>query len=389
MAGPVISPIASVEAIVLRAPADPSELDGSSETVVVRLRDEDGREGIGEADAPAGVIRELVLMDDVHGWSRGLRSLLVGRDPFRIGAICRAMYEETIYHGRRGLGLHAISAVDIALHDLAARQLDRPVCDLLGGPCRDAVVPYATLYPGMRPGVPTAQVMERMTELARRALELGFRAVKMELTFPDAPDREVADAILELRRAIGPDVMLALDCLYRWRDWRSARWLLDRVEEADVYFAEAALQHDDLRGHARLASAVRTRVCGAEFAAGVHECRQWIAEGGVDVLQPDVSRCGGLRELRRIAEMAELEGVPVIPHGWKTGITAAAQRHFQAATPNVHYVEMLHPALFDSPLRAHLVGPEPDIVDGRIALPDRPGLGVELAPEALERFADR
>jgi L-alanine-DL-glutamate epimerase-like enolase superfamily enzyme len=120
----------------------------------------------------------------------------------------------------------------------------------------------------------------------------------------------------------------------------------------------------------------------------VHECREWIREGGVDVLQPDISRCGGLREIRRIAEMAALEGVLVIPHGWKTGITAAAQRHFQAATPNCPYIEMMDPRLYDSPLRRDLVGPEPVVADGMIDLPDGPGLGVALQPEALERYAD-
>jgi len=380
------SPVASVDAVVLRAPADPLDLDGSSETILVRIRDEDGREGIGEADAPATVVRELVEMGDVHAWSRGLRNVLLGRDPFAIGAAYRAMYESTIYHGRRGLGLHAISAADMALHDLAAKQLGRPVYDLLGGAVRDAIVPYATIYPGAARGRSVSQVMEQITGQLERALELGFRAVKVELSFGDAPQREIAAAIVESRRIIGPDVMLCLDCLYQWHDWREARWVLDRAEEADVYFAEAALQHDDLRGHARLARAVRTRVAGAEFAAGIHECREWIAQGDVDVLQPDISRCGGLWELRRIAEMAELEGVLVVPHGWKTGITAAAQRHFMAASPNTPYVEMLHPELFESRLRAELTGPDPEIVDGRIALPTAPGLGIELSAEAVERY---
>lgn len=380
------SPVASVDAVVLRAPADPLDLDGSSETILVRIRDENGLEGIGEADAPASVVRELIEMDDVHAWSRGLRNVLLGRDPFAIGAAYRAMYEGTVYHGRRGLGLHAISAADMALHDLAAKQLGRPVYDLLGGAVRDAIVPYATIYPGAARGRSVSQVMEQMTGQIERALELGFRAVKVELSFGDAPQREIAAAILESRRIIGPDVMLCLDCLYQWHDWREARWVLDRAQDADVYFAEAALQHDDLRGHARLARAVRTRVAGAEFAAGIHECREWIAVGDVDVLQPDISRCGGLWELRRIAEMAELEGVLVVPHGWKTGITAAAQRHFMAASPNTPYVEMLHPELFESRLRAELTGPDPEIVDGRIALPTAPGLGIELSAEAVERY---
>ncbi len=105
------------------------------------------------------------------------------------------------------------------------------------------------------------------------------------------------------------------------------------------------------------------------------------------MLQPDINRCGGFNELARIAAIAELEGILVVPHCWKTGITATAVRHFQAATPNVPFVESLSPHLFDSPLRRDLVTPpEPDVVDGRMALPAGPGLGIELDPDALAAY---
>jgi L-rhamnonate dehydratase len=167
---------------------------------------------------------------------------------------------------------------------------------------------------------------------------------------------------------------------------RLALWTLDRVEDCDIFFAEATLQHDDLAGHAKLAERVETRVAGAEFAATVHECREWLERGRVDVLQPDVNRCGGLTELRRIADQAALHGALVVPHGWKTGITAAAERHFQAATENAPFVEFLVPELYASPLRAELVRPEPDVRDGTIHLPTEPGLGVELVEEAVTKY---
>ncbi|MGH3136347.1 MAG: enolase C-terminal domain-like protein, partial [Gaiellaceae bacterium] len=118
----------------------------------------------------------------------------------------------------------------------------------------------------------------------------------------------------------------------------------------------------------------------------VHECREWIRDGAVDALQPDVGRCGGLTELRRIADMAALEGVLVVPHGWKTGITAAAGCHFQAATANAPYFELLHPDLFDSPLRRDLVRPELELRDGCVAVPGAPGLGIELDAGAVARY---
>ena len=103
---------------------------------------------------------------------------------------------------------------------------------------------------------------------------------------------------------LGGDVTMMVDFGYRWHDWRDALWTLSRVEDCDVYFAEATLQHDDLDGHRKLAERVETRIGGAEFAATVHECREWLERGGVDVLQPDINRCGGLTEIRRIAELA-------------------------------------------------------------------------------------
>jgi L-rhamnonate dehydratase len=384
-------PIAAVEAIALRAPtADPDDLDGSAETVVVRVVDEEGRVGIGEADAPATVVRELVRMQDAHAWSRGLAGVLVGRDPFQRGSLARELYEATIYHGRRGLGLHALSAVDVALHDLAARQLGRPVYDLLGGPVRDAVVPYATVYQGLPGGRRRSELWDITERLLRRALDLGFHAVKLEVVFGDlVTDRELVDFVHAAHELVGDDVALLVDFGYRWRDWRDALWTLNRLEGCNLFLAEATLQHDDLSGHAKLAARVETRVAGAELAAGIHECLDWLRIGKVDVLQPDIGRCGGLSEARRIAAAAELEGAVVIPHGWKTGITAAASAHFQAATANAPLVEWLHPELYDSPLRAHLVEPEPRVDNGLLPLPPGPGLGVELVEATVDRYLVR
>ena len=144
-----------------------------------------------------------------------------------------------------------------------------------------------------------------MDELARgfeRALELGFRAIKMEAFFGDlVSDRELVGCIQEGRRLVGDDTTLLVDFGYRWRDWRAALWTLNRLEDCDLYLAEATLQHDDLEGHAKLAARAETRIGGAEMAATRFECREWIEHGRVDVVQPDVNRAGGLTEMVRIA----------------------------------------------------------------------------------------
>ncbi len=382
------SPIASVEVLPLSAPGDRSwDLDGSVDTVVVRIGDEDGRFGIGECDAPPAVVKAFIEMPTAHQMSRNIPQLLIGADPVETTALWERLYEATQYPGRRGLGIHALSAIDIALHDLAGKQLGLPVYKLLGGARREWLTPYATIFPGL---AHERTVRELMDDIGRRfetALGLGFRAVKMEVLFYDlVSDRELVDLIREGRAMLGDDIMLALDFGYRWRDWNDARWVLDRVADCDIYFAEAALQHDDLLGHARLARHSPIRICGAEHAATRWEIREWIEVGEVAIVQPDINRCGGFTEIRRIADMAEMYGVQVVPHGWKTGITAACGRHFQAACAAAPVFEFLSPALFDSPLRRELVAPEPNVEDGRMALPEGAGLGIELDAAAVERF---
>lgn len=381
------SPVIAVEAIALAAPAtDPSDLDAARETLLVRVTDADGRTGIGEADGPAAAICELFGMTGRFDGSRGLSELVVGRDPFELRAIQADLVAATAYHGRRGLGIHALSGLDVALHDLAGKQLQRPVYQLLGGARRDAISPYATIWPGGVKGRSIGQMMEEIGRQIARAAELGFRAVKMEVIFDDlVTDRDLVRCIREGRALAGDEMMFAVDFGYRWTAWRDALAVLEQLGGDDVYFAEATLSHDDVRGHAQLAGRSPVRICAGEFSASVHEYREWL-EAGVDVLQPDVSRSGGLTELVRIAELAGHYGAVVIPHAWKTGITATAVRHFQAAVPNCPYIEMSVPELWDSPLRAGLVAPEPVVRGGRIALPTAPGLGIDLVPETVERY---
>jgi L-alanine-DL-glutamate epimerase-like enolase superfamily enzyme len=366
--------------------AKEQDCDGSVDTVLVRIFDEDGRYGVGECDAPPSVVQAFLEMPTAHMWSQNPLRLLIGRDPLEAPALWAELYEATNYPGRRGIGIHALSAVDIALHDLAGKQLDKPVYKLLGGARRLRLRPYATIFPGMPLGRTINELMGIIEQQFEMALRVGFRAVKMEVMFEDlVTDRQLVQTIKDGRRMLGDDITMMLDFGYRWRDWCAAKWVLDRITDCDIYFAEATLQHDDLHGHARLAASTAIRICGAEHAATRWEIREWIETGKVAIVQPDINRCGGLSEIRRISEMAELYGVQVIPHGWKTGVTAACGRHFQASTINAEYFEFLSPHLYDSPLRRDLVSPEPEIHEGYMELPSLPGLGIELNEATVRR----
>lgn len=383
-----MSKIAAVEVIPVAAPDQAhNDLDGTVDTVIVRLTDEAGRTGIGETDAPPAVVKSFLEMPTAHLWSRNAGEILLGADPVETAALWQKLYEGTFWPGRRGLGIHALSAIDIALYDLAGKALGLPAYKLLGGARRERLRPYCTIYPGLAQGRPVAALMAEIGRQFEAALATGFRAVKMEVLFYDlVSDAELVGLIKEGRRMLGEGILMALDFGYRWTSWHDAKWVLDRIADCDIYFAEATLQHDDLAGHAKLAAQSAIRICGAEAAATRFEIREWLERGGVSVVQPNIGRGGGLTEIRRIAELCELHGAEVIPHGWKTGITSAVGRHFQAACPAAPLFEYVSPKVFDSPLRRELVSPEPVVTDGYMELPTAPGLGIELNEELVERW---
>ena len=383
-----MAPIAVMEVIPIVVPEQGNDdLDGTTETVIVRLTDENGVSGIGETDAPHGPVRAFLEMPTAHLWSRGARDMLVGADPLEIAALWQRLYEGTFWPGRRGLGIHALGAIDVALHDLTGKQLGVPAYKLMGGARRERLRPYCTIYPGLAHGRPVSDLMAEIGRQFERALDVGFRAVKMEVLFYDlVTDAELVRLIHDGRRMLGDGILMAVDFGYRWQSWHDAKWVLDRIADCDVFFAEATLRHDDLDGHARLAAASAIRIGGAEAAATRWEVREWLERGRVSVLQPNITRAGGLTEIRRICDMAELAGAEVVPHGWKTGITSAAGRHFQAACPAAPLFEYISPDVFDSPLRRDLVGPEPPLRDGWMELPTGPGLGVMLDEELVERW---
>jgi L-alanine-DL-glutamate epimerase-like enolase superfamily enzyme len=383
--------IEEIEVIPLRVGgSDVEDCDGTVDTVVVRLTDSEGRSGIGESDASPEAVKAFLETPTAHIWARHASEVLKGADPMEIAALWERLYESTFYSGRRGLGIHALSAVDLALHDLAGKQMGVPAYKLMGGARRSRLRPYCTIYPGLPRGRSLRDLLTITGKQFEQALALGFKAVKMEVMYFDlVTDSELVEAIREGRRMLGDGITMMLDFGYRWRDWNDALWVLRKIEDSNIYFAEATLQHDDLHGHARLAQMSPIRICGAEMAATRWEIREWIEIGKVSVVQPDISRCGGLTEIRRIADMCELYGVQVIPHGWKTGILAASGRHFQAACPNAPYFEFISPHVYQSPLREKLVHPEPVVEDGFMSLPTGVGLGVELDEKVVETYRVR
>jgi len=382
------SRIARLEIIPIFSPAvSANDLDGTADTVIIRIFDEDGRYGFGEADAPPSVVKSFLEMPTAHLWSQNAGTVLIGQDPLEIAAIWQKLYEGTFWPGRRGLGIHAISAIDIALHDLAGKQLGVPAYKLMGGARREKLRPYCTIFPGLAQGRSVGELMKEIGRQFDAALQAGFRAVKMEVLFYDlVTDRELVGLIGDGRHMLGDDILMAVDFGYRWHNWHDALFVLERTRDCNIFFAEATLQHDDIEGHARLAEKSSIRICGAEAAATRFEIREWLTVAKVGVVQPNIGRGGGLTEIRRIADMCELHGAEVVPHGWKTGVTSAVGRHFQAACPASPIFEYVSPHVFESPLRRELVSPEPAVIDGFMELPTGHGLGIELNEDLVARW---
>ena len=380
--------IAQIESLVIAVPAEGNAFaEDDEETVLVRVTDENGLYGIGECITTPSVTKAMIDMPTVNFWSKGIRDLLIGEDPLEAVALYDRVYHSSFYHGRRGTLIQALSGVDIALWDLAGKQLAEPVYKLLGRARCPRVRPYATLYPGDIYDQPVADVAKPIREQAEIAKDQGLRAFKVPVLFgPEVSDREIVAFSEYSRSMVGDDVVLALDFGYRWWDWYDAAWTLKRIEDYDIHFAEAPLRHDDLDGHRRLAEVSPIRVGGAEFAAGRWEVREWLERGGVSLVQPGVSRAGGFTELMRIAEMCEMYGAQLVPHSYATGITDTASFHLQAASLTVPMVEFRSSRLSPSLLRSELVSPaEPEIVDGYAALPSGPGLGLELNEDLVNK----
>lgn len=362
----------------------------SQNTCVVKITDQDGRYGIGEADGSPNCIAMYANVETEHKWLSNLCQSIVGRDPIEFDANWDKMYESTRWIGQRGFGMFAISGIDMALYDLAGKQHNVPVYKLLGGEFRDKVTPYCTLYPNCPSDASPEVALKGYEPLLAKAREKKIKAVKICLMQDSIMSKQqIVEYVKECRNMLGYEVEMMVDCLYRWTDWEEVKWILSKLENVDLYFAEATLPHDDLIGHKKLASAVRTRICGAEMSTSRFEALAWLKESNVSVIQPDYNRCGGLTELRRICHMAEEYSVQVIPHQWKTGITAAACRHFHIASKFTTYVECLHPDFYDGSLRKNLTTNEVPIIDGYMAKPQDPGLGIDINREFYKQVTGK
>jgi len=385
--------ITSIESTVLLVPdCNPDACDSSQDTIVVRVHTDEGITGIGEVDTNPWVAKALIEAPGSHIMALGLTELLIGQDPREPEAIWNRLYTFSAMTGRRGAGICAIGALDMAIWDIYGKAMDRPVWKLLGGAAQEYITPYASLIPE---GRTLAHQREDLIQKVKWAHKFGFRAAKLEVCIkgPYAHHRlqEGDEAVVELvgacREAVGPEMILMVDVAYCWSEWKEALRVCRSLEKYDLFFLETPLPVDDLDGLARLADSTNIRMASGEWLQTRYEFADLMDRGRVDVAQPDVGRVGGLTEAMRVVKMAQDRGKIIVPHCWKTGIGVAATAHLASAGANVRFIEFLPGDVAYSKLRRELVKDELVIRDGRIELPRRPGLGIELNEDAVQRFS--
>lgn len=377
--------ITDVEAIVLESPLGNLTPSGSEEAtgvkhcLLLKVSTDEGITGWSDVEtAPhVGAAAVNAPASGIEMFD-GLRTLAIGMDPFDVERIWDKVYRGSIYYGRRGVAIQVLSGLDIACHDIMGKAIGRPVHKLLGGAYRDKVRAYAsTLFR------PTPDDMKRA---CAGYIERGFTAIKFGWgVFGEDRKREVS-LVRAAREEIGPDVEILIDA--GWKINRSAYDAVDllcRLEPFDIFWLEDFLHPECYDGYAAVkASGVRTRLAAGEQEATAWGFHELLHRGKIDVVQPDLSRCGGLSQFRKIAWEAEKAGAEVCPHAWLTDLLTAASLHANAVLPRSLFLEY---NVSSSPmLREIIKNPVEMDSDGMIAVPQGPGLGIEIDEKAVARY---
>jgi L-alanine-DL-glutamate epimerase-like enolase superfamily enzyme len=339
---------------------------------LVIVRTDEGLTGTGSVFTNAGLVRAaLAVMEPLY---RGENAL----EPERVS---EKLHQHTFWLGRGGSLTHTISGIDIALWDILGQATAQPVGRLLGGRYRDRVQPYASLL---------MDQPEPLAEHLRQIAERGFRAFKIGWgPFGRDNDRLDEQIVRAARDAVGADAQLMVDAGGSDAFWSNGlKWALraaDMLASNNVTWFEEPLKPDALDDFVLLRRQAPLPIAGGEVLTRRQAFAPWLQAGAFDIVQPDVTKVGGISEERRIGWMAQEYGARFIPHGWNTAIGLASDLHLASAFPDTDLVEYID----GSPYVDEIVT-EPWRLDddGMLAIPNRPGLGIQLDPDAIARFGD-
>ncbi len=358
------------------APQGAEESHGVGQMLLIKVTTDNGLTGYSDVETQPHVAKAAIDAPlSGSGMFDGLREVILGEDPFEVERLWYKMYKSSIYFGRRGVAIQALSGIDNCLWSIIGQAVKQPIYKLLGAHRRNRVRAYAsTLF---RP------TPEAMAEACRGYIERGFTAVKLGWgVFGQDPKLDV-ELVRAAREALGPNRDLLIDP--GWAVERTAQEAIRMVRSIEMFrpfWIEDCLPPEDYDGYSKLADAVETPI-----AAGEQEATHWgfhdlIERGKIDIVQPDLTRCGGLTTGRRIAHMVEDYNISLVPHAWSSDILTATTLQFLAYLQKAYFVEF---NVSSGEVSRKLARNPIVMKDGFVEIPNLPGTGIEVDRGIIEK----
>ena len=352
----------------------------------VRVHTDSGHVGLGETwfgpRAVSGAIHEM------------FSPILIGRDPLAIERHWRDMFDMANAYGYAGAEARAISAIDIALWDIAGQVAQQPIYNLLGGACRDRIRTYNTTGQWGENRDMELAITDAGT-LAKSLVGDGITAMKWAFTdhFADATQgvnlsAEDLDLMLEpiaaIRNAVGNQLDVANDGHGRW-NLNNAIRIGRAMDQFDMLWQEELIQPTNVESHVTLANEIVAPVCVSERLVSKYQFREYLRAGAAEVVMPDLIWTGGITETKKIATMAEAEQRPVAPHDMTGPVNVFACAHICMNAPNAWLMETCRAFYSDGGWYADILDRNIEVVDGELLAPQGPGLGTKLRDDVFER----
>lgn len=349
---------------ILRIGSIEAKTASSQDAVLVRIRTDNGLEGVGEADSSPEVVGAIIDAPFSHNIACGLRELLVGENALETERLWRKMFRRTMYFGRTSVTITAMAAVDMALWDLKGKHFGEPIHRLLGGAHHERIKAYASILFGCD-GAETA-------DIGRRWVEAGYEAVKFGWEPMGESEAVDVDLVRGAREGVGQATLL-IDAGCVW-DARTALRRANAFAEYGIEWLEEPLEEDDVEGYVWLKNRSPVPIAAGEGECGRVAFRPLIDRRALDVYQVDLSRTG-FTDAAYIKNRVEEIGARLCNHCYTSPITAAASLHWLATCRDAFLYE---DCVDDSPLRHQLTHEKIQADNGWIAVPEGPGLGVTL-----------
>ena len=339
--------------------------------LIVEIFTDDGHVGIGNAALSPQIAKHVI---DLH-----LKPLLIGKDPWDVERLWQHMYRATMAFGRKGIGMVAISAVDLALWDLIGKSAKQPVFRMLGGRTKERIPVYASrLY--------SVGLQELAAEASRYKSE-GYGAMKLRFGWGPVDGARGMQRNLELvrtvREAVGDDIDVMADAYMGWTlDY--AKRMIGLLEPFHLRWLEEPLIPDDIHGYAELRPYGRIPIAAGEHEFTLYGFRELLAASALDYIQFDTNRVGGLTQARKIAALAEAHSVPVVPHAGQMHNYHLVMASFNC--PMAEYFPVVDVEVGNE-LFWYIFDGEPKAVDGNISLDEsKPGLGLSVNESGMDQF---